>query len=111
MSSIIKPGSRVFYMKVGNHASETLDVILKRKLKEIEDEGIAFWGYGGGTCHPTPVVQPFFKSSEAEGGTIYLCMEPMGFKHLPPSVPPAEFSIYGITLKPVPQALNVTRSR
>src|SRR6202021_3211932 len=91
MSSIIKPGSHVFYMKVGNHASETLDVILKRKLKEIESEGIGFWGYGGGTCHPTLVVQPFAKSSEAEGETIYLCMEPMESKHFAPSVRESAF--------------------
>jgi hypothetical protein len=111
MSSIIKPGSHVFYMKVGNHASETLDVILKRKLKEIESEGIAFWGYGGGTCHPTLVVQPFVKSSEAEGETIYLCMEPMESKHFAPSVRADEFSVDGINWKPIPQGINVTGSR
>jgi hypothetical protein len=111
MSTIIKPGSRILYMKVGNHASESLDIILGRKLKEIEDEGIAFWGYGGSTCHPTTVVQPFAKSFEEEGGTIYLCMEPMESKHFAPSVRAEEFSIDGISWKSVPAGINVTGSR
>jgi hypothetical protein len=111
MSLIIKPGSRVLYMKVGNHASESLDTILKRKLKEIEDEGIAFWGYGGSTCHPTTVVQPFAKSFEAEGGTIYLCMEPMESKHFALSVRAEEFSMDGISWEPIPAGINLRGSR
>jgi hypothetical protein len=111
MSLTIKPGSHVLYMKVGNHASEPLDVILERKLKEIADEGIAFWGYGGSTCHPTTVVQPFAKSFEAAGGTIYLCMEPMESKHFAPSVRAEEFSIDGFSWQPIPAGIHVTGSR
>jgi hypothetical protein len=111
MSLVIKPGSRILYMKVGNHASESLDTILKRKLKEIEDEGIAFWGYGGSTCHPTTVVQPFARSFEAEGGTIYLCMEPMESKHFALSVRAEEFSVDGVTWQSVPVGIHVTGSR
>lgn len=111
MSSIIKPGARVLYMKVGNHASEPLDKILERKTKEIEDEGVAFWGYGGSTCHPVTVVQPFAKSFEEQGGTIYLCMEPMESKHFAPSVRAEEFSIDGANWKPIPAGINVTGSR
>ena len=111
MSLTITPGSHILYMKVGNHASESLDVILDRKLKEIADEGIAFWGYGGSTCHPTTVVQPFAKSFEAEGGTIYLCMEPMESKHFALSVRAEEFSIDGFNWQPIPAGINVTGSR
>jgi hypothetical protein len=111
MSLTIKPGSSVLYMKVGNHASETLDVILERKRREIADEGIAFWGYGGSTCHPTTVVQPFARSFEADGGTIYLCMEPMESKHFAPSVRAQEFSTDGISWQPIPAGINVTGSR
>ena len=111
MSLTIKPGSHVFYMKVGNHASEPLDVIFERKVKEIADEGIAFWGYGGSTCHPTNVVQPFAKSCEAEGGTIYLCMEPMESKHFALSVRAEEFSIDGFSWQPIPAGIKVTGSR
>jgi hypothetical protein len=111
MSLNLKPGSRIFYMKVGNHASESLEKILKRKRKEIEDEGIAFWGYGGSSCHPITVVQPFVKSFEANGGVIYLCMEPMESKHFAPDVRAEEYSVDGINWKPVPPGINVTGSR
>jgi hypothetical protein len=111
MPAIIKPGSRILYMKVGNHASEPLEKILERKLKEIEQEGMAFWGYGGSTCHPVNVVQPFAKSFEEQGGTIYLCMEPMESKHFAPSVRAEEYSINGIHWKPIPDGINVTGSR
>ena len=111
MSSILKPGARVLYMKIGKHADEPLDEILKRKTKEIEDEGVAFWGYGGSTCHPVNMVQPFAKSFEQEGGTIYLCMEPMNSKHFAASVRAEEFSIDGISWKAIPAGINVTGSR
>jgi hypothetical protein len=111
MSSIIKPGSRILYMKVGSHASEPLDKILERKIKEIEDEGVAFWGYGGGTCHPTTMVQPFARAIQEQGGPIYLCMQPMESKHFAPSVRAEEFSIDGINWKPIPAGINVKGSR
>jgi len=50
MSSILSPGQGVLYMKVGTHAQEPLEEIIKRKTKEIEDAGYAMWGYGGSTC-------------------------------------------------------------
>ena len=111
MSSIIKPGAHVLYMKVGNHAGEPLDEILKRKTKEIEDEGRAFWGYGGGTCHPSNVVQPFARSYVEQGGAIYLCMESMESKRFAESVRADEYSINGIDWEKIPAAINVTGSR
>ena len=68
MASIIKPGARIVYMKVGTHANEPLDQILDRKLKEIDEAGVAFWGYGGSTCHPVTTVQPFARTFAEEGG-------------------------------------------
>jgi hypothetical protein len=44
MSGIVTPGAGILYMKVGTHARETLDDIIKRKTREIEKEGVAFWG-------------------------------------------------------------------
>ena len=111
MSSIIKPGARILYMKVGTHADEPLDAIFARKIKEIEDEGQAFWGYGGGTCHPLTVVQPFARSFEEQNGTIYLCMQPMDSRHFALSVRAEEFSVDGIKWEPVPRGINVTGSR
>ena len=75
MSNIIEPGTGLLYMKVGTHAKESLTDIIKRKRKEIDAAGHAFWGYGGNTCHPRNTVQPFVKSYEQSGKTIYLWME------------------------------------
>ena len=111
MSNIIRPGARVLYMKVGNHANEPLDKILERKTREIEQGGVAFWGYGGSTCHPATVVQPFARSFQQEGGTIYLVMEPMDSKHFAQSVRAEEFSVDGLNWKPIPRAITVTGSR
>jgi hypothetical protein len=36
-------------MKVGTHAQESLEDIIARKSKEIDDAGYAMWGYGGKT--------------------------------------------------------------
>jgi hypothetical protein len=111
MASIIKPGARIVYMKVGTHANEPLDQILDRKLKEIDEAGVAFWGYGGSTCHPVTTVQPFARSYAEEGGKIYLCMHPMVSKHFALTVPAEEFSIDGFEWEPVPKGIKVTGSR
>lgn len=55
----LDPGTAILYMKVGTHANEGLEAIIARKQREIEEAGVAFWGYGGSTCHPTTMVQPF----------------------------------------------------
>ena len=59
MTDIVQPGTGLIFMKVGTHANELLSDILKRKRQEIEDAGFALWGYGGNTCHPLTMVQPF----------------------------------------------------
>lgn len=111
MSSIVTPGTGILYMKVGTHARETLDDIIKRKTREIEKEGVAFWGYGGNTCHPQNVVQPFAKDYNERGQTVYLCMHPMNSKHFAHPVRADEFSIDGIKWKIIPEDINVLGSR
>ena len=59
MLKVVNPGDGILFMKVGTHAQESLDDIIARKSKEIADAGFAMWGYGGNTCHPTSMVQPF----------------------------------------------------
>ena len=81
MNDIIRPGSGILFMKVGTHAQESLDDIITRKTKEIEETGYALWGYGGNTCHPQTMVQPFAKAFEKMGQIIYLCMQPMNSTH------------------------------
>src|SRR5260370_25735378 len=111
MPQIIEPGAGLLYMKVGTHAKESLADIIKRKRKEIDDAGHAFWGYGGSTCHPTTMVQPFVKAYEERGGAIYLCMEPMNSNHFADPVRAEEFSVDGFRWEEIPPAINAKASR
>jgi hypothetical protein len=98
-------------MKVGTHADESLDSIFERKRKEIVDAGFSLWGYGGNTCHPLTMVQPFAQTYIENGGKIFLCMHPMTSNHFAISAPAEEFSTDGIKWEPVPKGINVTGSR
>lgn len=111
MSAIIKPGQPVIFMKVGIHAREPLETIIERKLKEIDDEGMAFWGYGGNTCHPSSMVQPFAANQASRGKPIYLVMEKMQSNHFAEPIRSNEYSIDGETWNPVPDGIHVLGSR
>jgi len=111
MPTPIKAGAGVLFMKVGTHAKETLDDIIARKKKEIEDTGFAFWGYGGNTCHPQTMVQPFAKSFERKGDKVYLLMHQMNSKHFADQVRAAQYSLDGIKWEAIPDSINVLGSR
>lgn len=111
MSVIFNPGQGFLYMKVGTHARESLEDIIARKTKEIERAGFAFWGYGGNTCHPETMVQPFAKSYQQRGGVIYLCMQQMESKHFAEAIRADEFSVDGVNWQKIPSAINVLGSR
>ena len=93
----LKAGQCLLYMKVGTHAQESLDHIIARKRKEIEDAGFAHFGdteehlliprrNGSAVC----------KRLRARGGTIYLCMEEMDSNHLACRSPPMNTSADGV---------------
>jgi hypothetical protein len=111
MSEIIRPGQGLLYMKVGTHAQEPIEEIFERKSKEIRDAGVAFWGYGGGTCHPETMVQPFAKNYERRGEIIYLCMERMDSRHFAEQIPADEYSVDGAKWEQVPPGIRVLGSR
>jgi hypothetical protein len=111
MTAIMKPGAGVLYMKVGTHAREPLEQIIARKTREIEAAGVAFWGYGGNTCHPQTMVQPFARSFEQRGGAVYLCMQEMDSKHFADQIRAEEFSVDGIKWEPIAPTINVLGSR
>lgn len=112
MSNIIKPGQRVLYMKVGVHAQEPLEKIIKRKLQEIEDEGYAMWGYGGSTCWPSTMVQPFAEEGAKEGQKIYLCMKEMNSRHFAEDLRASQSSVNGKSgWTDIPEGINVLGSR
>lgn len=111
MSSIIKPGAGVLFMKVGTHAREPLDQIVARKSKEIETAGFTMWGYGGNTCHPSSMVQPFAQSFADRGLPIFLCMEEMTSNHFADPDSAADYSADGVDWTPVPDAIDIRGSR
>ncbi|KPL53237.1 hypothetical protein ABB55_14290 [Prosthecomicrobium hirschii] len=111
MNAIIKPGRPLIYMKVGTHAGETLEDIIARKQKEIDEAGIAMWGYGGGTCHPRTMVQPFAEGFAERNEPIVLVMEAMNSKHFAEPTLATEYSIDGIHWRPVPHGVSVKGSR
>ncbi|OKH79340.1 hypothetical protein EB75_24960 [Mycobacterium sp. ST-F2] len=108
---MLNPGDSILYMKIGTHAREDLTEIIERKRKEIEDTGLAMWGYGGNTCHPATMVQPFARSRTAAGGRIILAMEPMNSKHFAEQVRAEYSSPDGIEWTEIPKGINVLGSR
>lgn len=104
----IESGDKVLFMKIGIHASESLESIIERKRAEIQDEGFAFWGYGGNTCHPTRMVQPFALTTT---GPIVLAMQPIVSNHFADPIRAEQYSADGITWKDVPPGINCVGSR
>lgn len=111
MTSIIRPGAGVLFMKVGTHAKEGLAEIIARKNKEIESAGFAMWGYGGNTCHPSTMVQPFAQQVAARHEPIFLCMQEMTSNHFAEPVRATQSSVDGINWEEIPEGVNVLGSR
>jgi hypothetical protein len=111
VNDIIKPGAGVLFMKVGTHANEPLADIIARKQAEIEAAGFALWGYGGNTCHPVTMVQPFAHDFELRGEAIHLVMQPMESSHFAVSARAEEMSTDAIEWQPIPEPINVLGSR
>ncbi len=101
------------YMKTGDMVlqSELVASWANGKRKEIRDAGFAFWGYGGSTCHPETMVQPFARNYERRGEVIYLCMESMDSHHFAEQIPANEYSVDAIVWKQVPKGIKVLGSR
>jgi len=99
--SIIEPGSPLLFMKVGTHANEDLESIIKRKREEIDRGGYAMWGYGGSTCHPLSMVRPFAQTYEDLKRPIRLVMEVMESKHFAEPVAADEYSVDGQNWIPI----------
>jgi hypothetical protein len=111
MTDFIRPGDGVIFMKVGTHANEDLASIIERKRREIDEAGFSMWGYGGNTCHPRTMVQPFARAHAAEGRRIILVMEPMTSRHFAEPVRAAEYSVNGADWESIPSPINVLGSR
>lgn len=111
MNAILQPGSGIIFMKVGTHAQESLEDIIARKTREIDVAGFAMWGYGGNTCHPTSMVQPFAAEMATRKLPIYLCMQPMQSSHWAMPAPAREYSIDGVNWTDIPSGIEVRGSK
>src|SRR5258705_3361613 len=111
MTRIVRPGAGLLFMKVGTHARESLEDITARKKKEIGDTGNGMWVYGGNTCHPRTMVQPFAEDLAARRQQIILCMQAMESSHWAEQLRASEFSLDGIEWKGIPPTINVLGSR
>lgn len=110
MADELNPGDPFLFMKVGVHANETLEDIIKRKRGEIEKAGVSFWGYGGSSCHPLTAVQPFVKEESAKGVRIRLLMQEIVSRHYAEGEA-TEYSVDGKTYLPIPKGVKVLGSR
>jgi len=106
----VEPSAFVF-MRVGNHAGETFEQILERKMQEFRRTGRIFWGYGGATCHPLTRVQPFARFHVKNNVQVYLVMELIDSRANPEILPARQYSEDGVTWLPIPEGIRVTGSR
>lgn len=111
MHDIIYPGAGVIFMKVGTHAQESLEDIIKRKTKEIDEAGYALWGYGGNTCHPRTMVQPFAEIVRERGHAIHLVMQEMDSHHFAEQIRATHSSVDGLDWQQISPNINVRGSR
>ncbi|MGE6323213.1 hypothetical protein ACQKEF_23640 [Pseudomonas oryzihabitans] len=111
MNSPLKDGQSVIFMKVGLHAAESMEDIIKRKQREFENAGRIFWGYGGGACHPRTMVQPFAKQAEANGQELLIIMQRMNSRHPAPPVLAQQYSNDGVDWEDIPKGIEVRGSR
>ncbi|PMB10302.1 hypothetical protein CEN49_04405 [Fischerella thermalis CCMEE 5273] len=101
----------IIFMKVGLHAQENIEDIIKRKQREFEETGSIFWGYGGNTCHPLTMVQPFAKEVEKSGNEVLIVMQKMNSRHAAPPEIAKQYSDDGVNWQPIPKGIEVRGSR
>ncbi|MEH1907692.1 hypothetical protein [Nostoc sp.] len=110
MDNMLKNAGLIF-MKVGLHAQESIEDIIQRKQREFEEAGSIFWGYGGNTCHPLSMVQPFAKQVEKSGNEVLIVMQKMNSKHAAPPEIAKQYSDDGVNWQPIPKGIEVRGSR
>ncbi|MCP5305264.1 MAG: hypothetical protein H6953_07445 [Chromatiaceae bacterium] len=108
--AMFSEGSGVVFMKVGVHAQESLEDIIKRKQDEFAAAGRIFWGYGGNTCHPRTIVQPFARKFESIGQSVHLIMHRMNSKHFEAPELAKEYSEDGVSWYAIPDGIEVRGS-
>jgi len=111
MAIELTKGMGLLFMKVGVHARENLEDIIKRKQQEYDKAGMIFWGYGGNTCHPSKHVQPFVREFKKQGKEVMLVMQEINSNHFAEPKAAEEYSEDGINWQVVPKGIEVLGSR
>jgi hypothetical protein len=101
----------IVYMKYGVHTSEELGSIVARKIKEIDDTGVMFWGYGGTLCHPIKQIAPFAEMARKNKKDIYLVMSRTPSNHYGESSMSKYYSVDGVNFSNMPKGISVLGSR
>ena len=107
---VVQPHPMIL-MKVGFHGAEDLENILCRKLQEIRNCGVCYWGYGGTLCHPTKAVQPFVSSLGAQEREIDVFFAVTTSPYRSSALDASSFSADGISWSPLPPHVRVSASR
>jgi len=111
MIEIVRHGAGLLFMKAGTHAQEALADIVARKHIEIANVGYTLWGYGGNTCHPRTMVQPFARTYADRELPIHLVMEETHSSNLAEPLCAAELSEDGLNWQTIPDAIEVRGSQ
>ncbi len=101
----------LLFMKVGDHAGETWEQVIKRKRQEKKDAGMIFWGYGGSACHPLTQVRPFVKMSIESGNLPILVMQRIKSNWDQGGYTAEQYSEDGVNWKDIPRGIKVIGSR
>ena len=97
---------RAVFMKAGVHDGEAWESIVRRKLNEERDYGVAYWGYRGTVCHPLTQVQPF--AGEADDEQVAVFMIPTQSAFSAPWVAAVEESNDRVTWSPIRAGIKTT---
>ena len=103
--------THVIYMKYGYHALEAENEIIKRKIKEFQDENLMYWGYGGSACDPIKQVQPYLEHVNSIGKKAYLIMSFTKSKPTMEGDVSKEYSIDDIKWERFSKNIKVTGSK
>lgn len=108
---LLCPGSGIIYLKAGATNGLSIASLVAQKSNEIVDLGSALWAYGGNTCHPTSMVQPFADFHKRRGKPIRLLIEDISTEKYVKPYCALEASCDGVDWTEIPDDVNVLGSR
>jgi hypothetical protein len=102
----------VLFMKIGAHANEPIDDIVKRKKQEERSTGMCWWGYGGTLCHPTTQIAKLAAMAQGANQKVRCVFIGTPSSWAPKQVVRAQgFSVDGKAWSAMPPGVEVRSSR